>query len=393
MEYNLDNCLACNICNLNCPVMAVHPEFKGPKLSGPAYERFRINASEIDENILLCSNCKTCDTVCPANVPIASLNMKAKANYYKYHKHSLSDWILSNGEKLGKFASLSPYITNFSIKYFKKTLKLVNISNKAPLPKYSKKNFYQEFKKIKQQPFEHKVLFYPGCFINFYQPEVGIDLVKLLQKIKIEVIVDERFICCGSPYVSNGYLDIAKNNAIHNFELLKYWIIERKIPVLALCTTCSLMLRQEYQELFDMDEIKTIANNIYDAGEYLLKILPKEIDKIKINKQKLSEMIYHAPCHLKVQGIGLPFYEILTQIIGMNIQNADAGCCGISGNYGFKDENYNTSMKVGNKLFDKIEKSKADVVLSECGTCRIQIEHGSQRKTEHPVTILEKLIS
>lgn len=71
-------------------------------------------------------------------------------------------------------------------------------------------------------------------------------------------------------------------------------------------------------------------------------------------------------------------------------QDADAGCCGISGNYGFKDDKYDISMEIGSGLFKAIKDSGRDTVVSECGTCRLQIGHGANVKTLHPLTLVRK---
>lgn len=58
------------------------------------------------------------------------------------------------------------------------------------------------------------------------------DLVKVYQKNKIEVIVDEEFVCCGSPMVAGGYLDDAKVNAEKNVSRFKYWTDKDMISLL-----------------------------------------------------------------------------------------------------------------------------------------------------------------
>ena len=40
-HINPDKCIACTICQVHCPVAKVTPNFLGPRLIGPAYERFR----------------------------------------------------------------------------------------------------------------------------------------------------------------------------------------------------------------------------------------------------------------------------------------------------------------------------------------------------------------
>ena len=64
-------------------------------------------------------------------------------------------------------------------------------------------------------------------------------------------------------------------------------------------------------------------------------------------------VVYHAPCHLRAQGMGLPGLELLRRIPGVSVSNANAGCCGISGSYGFKKEKYEIAViGVGNVALD-----------------------------------------
>ncbi len=90
---------------------------------------------------------------------------------------------------------------------------------------------------------------------------------------------------------------------------------------------------------------------------------------------------------MRAQGMGAPSYDLLKEA-GLNIVSADAGCCGMSGSYGFQKDNYQTSMKIGQALFDAVNADKYEKVVCECGTCRLQIEHGTDTKTIHPIQIL-----
>ncbi|MEN6384454.1 MAG: heterodisulfide reductase-related iron-sulfur binding cluster [Phycisphaerales bacterium] len=50
-------------------------------------------------------------------------------------------------------------------------------------------------------------------------------------------------------------------------------------------------------------------------------------------------------------------------------------------------------MQIGSKLAEKIKESGADVVLTECSTCKMQIEHLTGKQTEHPIKILAKFLA
>ena len=70
-----DKCTACTVCVANCPVTAATREFRGPKMTGPAFERMRKLTDGDDVMLDYCSNCKNCDMSCPSGVPVSTLNI------------------------------------------------------------------------------------------------------------------------------------------------------------------------------------------------------------------------------------------------------------------------------------------------------------------------------
>lgn len=388
-----DCCVACTACITVCPVTAVTHKFRGPKLVGPAHSRLKFAENDIESSLEYCSNCKNCDIACPSSVPVSTLNMLARAKYYETHSHTQRDEMMGHPEKVAKMVSKLPFGAFFAnggmaIGRSLGIIKSMGMADQRPLPEYSSETFMSMFKRKKQPVLDKKIVFFPGCVINYNEPEIGLDLVDVMNKNGYKVLVDENFVCCGSPLVTTGFLREAKDNAQKNTSLIKQWS-DMGYSILTLCTSCSLMLKQEYQELFEgeISDVEENAKHIFDACEFLEALyqedrLNKEFGEVK------HQYMYHAPCHLRVQGIGLPAMELLRLVPGVKVTDADAGCCGISGNYGYKAENYDRSMKVGQTLFDTVKDSSADTVLTDCGTCRSQIAHGANVKTMHPISIL-----
>ena len=107
------------------------------------------------------------------------------------------------------------------------------------------------------------------------------------------ILVEEDLVCCGSPLVVNGFLDEAEANARTNVNILKKWA-DKGYPVITCCTSCGLMLKQEYQELFHIDGIHEYAKHLYDAAEFLLELDDKA--RLNTNFGTLNEKyIYHSP--------------------------------------------------------------------------------------------------
>lgn len=391
--YTADHCLSCTSCMVNCPVMEASKEYRGPKLVGPAHSRMHFSQEDYEESLDFCSNCKSCDRSCPSGVAVSTLNMLQRGEYYRSHAHSQRDEMLAHGEKMGKLVRSLPLgatFANLGMKIGKSlgVFSAMGIAGERDMPAYASSSFLSLFKGIRQNPSNKKVVFYPGCYINDNDPQVGVAFVKVMQANGIEVLVDREFNCCGSPLVVTGYLDEALQHAHNNVARILEWK-KQGIPVIACCTSCSLMLKEEYSELFGEDEMHEAASNVYDAFEYL-EILAGRGELNTSFREIREKLMYHVPCHLKSQGFGTPAADILSEIPGVKVELADAGCCGMSGNYGFKQDKYEISMKIGEKLFERIRTGGADEVICDCGTCRMQINHGTQARTCHPVEILAK---
>jgi glycerol-3-phosphate dehydrogenase subunit C len=115
------------------------------------------------------------------------------------------------------------------------------------------------------------------------------------------------------------------------------------------------------------------------------------LDEGKLNtdfKTLNLKLAYHAPCHLKSQGIGRPWLRLLRAVPGIEIEEIKADCCGMAGTYGFKKEKYSISMGIGRELFEGIKAYQPQAVITECGSCQLQIEHLTQLRTLHPAEIL-----
>ena len=390
-----DCCVACTACITACPVTAATHKFRGPKMVGPAQSRLNFAETDSEVSLEYCSNCKNCDIACPSNVPISTLNMLARAKYYETHSHSQRDAMMGHPEKMSKLVAKIPFgaffaNTGMSVGRSLGIIKVMGLADQRPLPAYSDQTFASLFKNKQQPELAKKIVFFPGCIINYNEPQIGLDLIDVMNKNGYQVLFDENFVCCGSPLVTTGFLSEAKKNAQTNTSLIKQWV-DKGYPILTLCTSCSLMLKNEYQELFEgeIPDMEENAKHIFDACEFLESLYQN--DQLNENFGEVKhEFMYHAPCHLRVQGIGLPAMELLKLVPGVKVTDADAGCCGISGNYGYKAENYDLSMKIGNTLFDTVKASGVDTVLTDCGTCRAQIEHGAHVKAMHPITILAK---
>lgn len=395
VRINPDQCIACTTCVVHCPVAEATPKFLGPRMIGPAYERFRLLGLAEDPSLHYCANCKNCDISCPHGVPVSSINMLARAEQCKKQRPGLRDWVLAHGELQARWLRLIPAgLKNFGMlnPVTRALLDALGIDKRAPLPRFAGQTFRQQARGFKQSGQRRKVVFFPGCYVDVYDPRTGLDMLWALNRAGYEVIVPDEFVCCGLPMVANGFWQDARANAERNLAALARWR-EQGIPVITGCPSCALMFKTELSEFFPDLTQKHGLTPLADAQEFLLDCVERgELRLESENRASLPELrvIYHAPCHLRAQGNGLPGLELLRRLPGVTSRNADAGCCGISGSYGFKKEKYAIAQDIGAALFRTVRESGAHVAVSECGTCRVQILHGSELPCLHPVSIVRQ---
>lgn len=392
---SIDKCTTCSSCVTACPVLRGTRIFNGPKLTGPSSERFRLLSREEIEALEYCSNCKNCDIACPCGVQISALNMLARAEQARRQPGPwlprTRDWVLSHGWILARLSRIFGFVprgvVNFAMNnpLTRTVLDACGVDARAPLPVFAGTSFKTQFKRLAQVPSARKVVFFPGCYINDYEPSTGLDVVFLLQKAGYEVVVPD-VSCCGLPLVANGFFDEARKLAAHNAAQLRHWV-DNGAAVVAACPSCALMLRDEYADLFpDMD--MTFRPQVHDACAFIHEAMetgslaaPSVVSK--------QAFVYHEPCHLRAQGGGKTGLELL-RAVGVNLQDANADCCGISGSYGFKKGKYVVGRTVGAPLFEAVAESGAATALSECGTCRLQIAHHTGLPARHPLSILRE---
>jgi len=233
---------------------------------------------------------------------------------------------------------------------------------------------------------DKRVAYFHGCYSNYNTPEVGKALVHVYEELGYEIMVPDQG-CSGTPMFANGMLSDARRHAETNVENLAA-AIEDGADIIASCTSCSLALRQEYPELFDIDGIEDISNHTYDALEYL-RIYEDLEGELQGSEVDFPDLAYHAPCHSRNQGLDGQALELIETVDGVTAEDVGDSCSGISGTYGWKTEHYETSMEIGEEMFEHMEHAEGDVGMTECPTCAMQMEHGTGYEIKHPLEVLE----
>lgn len=369
-------------------MMEANPLYPGPKQAGPDELRYRIKDSAFFDNALkYCLNCKRCEVACPSGVKVGDIVARAKIKY-GHSQHKMRDLMLSSTDLVGGMATTFAPIVNLalSLDITKNVLdSTLGVSAHASMPKYASKRFEQWFKKVKahQEGYSRFVEYFHGCYVNYNYPQLGQDFVTLMNACGYGVHILEKQKCCGVALIANGFASQATSAAKTNLASIR----KASQPVLTTSSSCTLTIKEEYSTILDQDT-SDIQSKVQMAIKWLYDRIERGEVRLAFRKDFKMKAAYHTPCHLQKLGNQIYSIALLRMIPGLDLKVLEQKCCGISGTFGFKKENYAISQKIGSQLYERIYAANPEVVITDCETCKWQIEGACGIPVFNPISIL-----
>jgi anaerobic glycerol-3-phosphate dehydrogenase C subunit len=411
-ENEIEMCNGCSRCTslsntVNmCPIyFSSRKETASPKskanalrsvISGRIEREQALKSPVMKELIFNCTTCQSCTIDCPAAVNIPKIALEFKAEIVEKDGQPVNEYLLGSFNLIGKILSPISFITNwFMGTKFSRWMgeKTTGITQHRKLPSFKRKSFIKWYHKdyltnapTNQKEPIRKVAYFAGCSANMTSPNIGKSLVKVLEASNIEVVVPNQK-CCGLPMYAYGNVKRAKKYI--NFSIEQFMpYVKQGYDILVTCSSCGLSLKEEWKDILGSDETKLISDATYHFSEYLVKLKDEGLLNEELNPVDLS-IGYHTPCHLRVQREArYASSTILEMVPNLNLKQINEGCCGICGSWGYKKDKYEASMKIGEGLFNQLNSNGVQKGVTDCPTCTLQMEHGTDKETLHPVEIL-----
>ena len=390
--FNFEQCLKCSVCTVYCPVSAVNPAYPGPKQAGPDGERYRLKSPVFfDENLKKCLNCKRCEVSCPQNVKVGDIIQKARMKY-STHKPGLRDRMLASTDFVGTMANRFAPIVNImlAMKLTKTVMHgTIGVDKHRQFPAYSAQRFETWFKRhaqAEQSQYSKQVSYFHGCYVNYNYPKLGQDLVKIMNAVGYGVQLLDKEKCCGVAKIANGLYDQAKKHGKINIDSIRK-AKEAGRVTLTTSSTCCFTIRDEYEHILELPQ-EDVRESVNLATRFLFQLLDEGKIKLAFRSDYKKHVAYHSACHMERMGWVVYSTELLKLIPGVQLTMLDSQCCGISGTYGFKRENYEVSQTIGAPLFAQIKALAPDCVSTDCETCKWQIEMSTGVPVENPISII-----
>ena len=376
--------------------------------NSPTLEMDGVKTEDYAQVVDQCYLCDLCFmTKCPYvpphvwNLDFPHLMLRAKAVKFKKGETKFRDKLLSNTDLMGKLATIPVVVQT------------VNALNKTPaartvidsvlgvhkdrvLPEYASATFRpnaecnDNFPVKDGQRTPGKVAIYATCYVNYNEPGIGHDLLKILAHNEIPARLVEKEACCGMPKLELGDLDaVEKLKNINIPQLAK--MAREGYAILSAVPSCTLMYKQELPLMFPNDaDVALVAEAMWDPFEYFIA---RNVDGLLKTEfpQKLGKVSYHIACHLRVQNMGQKTREMLQLVPDTQINTVER-CSGHDGTWGVKTEFFANSMKIGKPVFKAMANNAPDYISSDCAIAGRHIMQGmgegTKAQKEHPITLI-----
>ena len=411
-------CNKCGFCHVACPIFRATGHESGVArgrlalLRGIIEERIEWN-EEMEDPLFTCLGCGACTTNCFGSVPTADLVLNARSEYFekvgkKPAHRLLFEHLLPYPKRLhlaartaalGKNSGASKLANALGLlRIFGRDLpKAEGIVEKLPMKSFRGSTKPQTYE---GQGAELKIGYFVGCGVDVIQVDAGTATFESLKKIGKSVTVLNNC-CCGLPPWSYGDIDNTKVLAEKNLQIFA----EADVDVIVTdCSSCASFLK-EYKKVFaddpqKLEMVEQTRSKIRDVVEFLYtskfgvdedkqqQVMDSYHDshagteavQQAVPKDGKAVVTYHDPCHaVRGQGIQSESRDILKSLPNVEFREmAEADwCCGGAGSYALT--HYDLSQKVLDRKIDNLKKTEADILVTSCPACMIQLGWGIRK--------------
>jgi FAD/FMN-containing dehydrogenase/Fe-S oxidoreductase len=363
------------------------------------------------EALDLCLSCKACKSECPVQVDMAAYKSEFLAQRYKGRLHPLHHYIFGFADRLARFGSLTPALTN-AILTGPITSPLIKhiagVAQERQLPRLAAKS-YQKARSSPANPVQkpapaqkqshsgmrestndlpQTVLLWPDTWNNYYHPQSLEAAEEVLRLAGFHVEVPRGHICCGRPLYDFGLLTAARSYLAQVLDRMGPQI-NAGMPFVFLEPSCASVFKDELLEIFPNDpRAKRLSELVWLFADFLAARAP---DFVK-GRLEGAQVLIHGHCHHKAV-FGGPASEIaLLRQAGAKVEAIQASCCGMAGPFGFEADKFEVSKAIANQgLLPAVQSaSPATIVVADGFSCREQISQLAQTKALHFAEVLAR---
>ena len=411
MERVFDICHGCRRCVSLCQSFPTLFNLVDATADGEVHGVKREAYWSVVDQCYLCDLCYM--TKCPYtpphpwNLDFPHLMLRAKAIKHKNGHVAAKEKFLASTDVHGQFAGIPIVVDVVNAVNKTKTARkqmdsVLGVHPDAWMPSLAGQRFRwgramnnTAFAAVNGQRTPGKVAIFATCYVNYNEPGIGADLIKLLDHNEIPYEIVEKEQCCGMPKFELGDLDSVEQSWKANLPVLAQyakagWAIVSAIP------SCTLMFKQELPLMFPADaDTQLVKKAMFDPFEYFIARHRDGLLKTDF-KAALGTVSYHIPCHGRVQNIGKKteeMFKLIGQTVALKLNTVER-CSGHAGTYGVKTPYHAVAMKIGKPVLKSMAKDEPDFITSDCALAGHHIAQGMAqagtpaKALQHPLSLV-----
>ena len=352
---------------------------------------------QVRESLDLCLSCKACKSECPVSVDMATYKSEFLSHHYEHHSRPLAHYAFGMIDRWARLASFAPGLVNAlngtpGLSHLMK--KVLHIHPSRTFPRFSKpftpdRRMARDARRRRGDRREPLAVDAPTVFLwadtfnNYFHPATMRAAHRVLTTAGFRVTVPNRHLCCGRPLYDFGLLDKAKEYLTKVLDALTAEI-EAGTPVVVLEPSCASVFRDELVNLFPDDpRAQKLRSQVFLLSEFLVRYAP-EYEPPKID----GKIVVHGHCHHKA-GPGMADEVKLLRATGAEVELLDSGCCGMAGPFGFEEDKFEVSQKLGERvLLPAVRKNREAIIVSDGFSCCEQITQNTSARPKHLAEVL-----
>jgi glycolate oxidase iron-sulfur subunit len=397
VREELDKCMKCGNCMAVCPVYGVEKLETSVTRSKIAVAEavlagtLALDDPQVYAMLFNCLVCKSCMTNCPTKVNFDRIMLALRAALVRKNglpwlkkmifaslKHprlfdaglrigALAQPLAFKGDSNTSGKAISPRAP------FAWAAGAIGFDHERQMPSLSVTPLRERIPDVVQTAgATMKVAFFTGDSLNYFYPEVGVDLIDVLRANKIDVHIPKAQNCCGVPVLVHGDIETVRTLARNNIDAFDQ---SGCAYLITACGSCGAAWQHDYVEILAADPIygqkaAYWAKRTYDIATFLTQVITLRLPTGRVERV----VTYHDSCHLKKSmKVFVEPREILKAIPGLIFKEMAApdACCGSGGSYVLS--HYETSRAIGQKKAADIKQTAADTVAVGCPACMMQL--------------------
>jgi glycolate oxidase iron-sulfur subunit len=391
---DLDRCTKCGFCMSSCPVYKeerVESSVARGKimLIRALMDGSLVLTDEMAEQLNRCTLCLTCAQNCPAGAEVPAVITAARADKVAkkgvpFPYNVIFRWLLPRRRLFGWVVRFASWFQGIFLPRTEGTIRhlsffLAALGRGRHIPRIAPKFLRQSVPEVNRPPagvpVKYTVGYFTGCMTDFVFPELGRKIINFLTKNGVEVHVPRAQGCCGAP-VFLGAGDFATGRRLADVNVEAFKDLEY---IVTDCATCASAMKDYAKFLADNEERKKdyreFAARIKDITEFLVDVLNLPPSAYRTAAEFRGKTVtWHEPCHLGrylgVKEQPRHILKSLPDIKYVEMPEADA-CCGMAGTFSISF--YDLSRKIAARKVAAIAATGADVVVTDCPGCEVQL--------------------